>query len=63
MTVTWPARLPGPIPAREGRSELKRGGPLVKIEGQMRRGAARAGYGPGIPPVRPRNAVPDECRA
>ena len=59
MTATWPAHPPHPVPAGEGRSELKRGGPGVKTEGQMRAGAARAANRPGISPVSPRNAVPD----
>ena len=31
----------GPVPAGEGRDELKRGGPRGKTEGQTRAGAAR----------------------
>ena len=41
MTATRPARLPRPVPAGQGHSNLKRIGPRVKTEGHKRATAAR----------------------
>jgi hypothetical protein len=54
----WPARLPGPVPAGEGRGELKLAAPGQDRGSKAVRRRPGAASGPGIPPVTPRNAVP-----
>jgi hypothetical protein len=59
MTATRPARLPRPVPAGQGRSDLKRGGPGTRPRVKRVAAPPRAGNGPGIPPVTQQNAMPD----